>query len=109
MNLEYLSIVELNERGRAVISWTDGFRWIRCSNQGIGGGCSQRGRYLQEELTVVPSRCSNDGGIWEISSSYLGVLSRAYIRGRIKVNRWPEKGSWGNHRGRCTKPGSARR
>ncbi len=109
MNLEYLSIVELNERGRTINRWTGGFRRIRPNSQDIGGGWSQRGRYLLEESTVVPYGPLVDGGTWEIWTSYLRFLSRADIRGRIKVNRWPEKGSWSNHRSRCTKPGSARR
>ena len=63
MSLEYLSIVELNQRGRAVSRWADGFRRIRPGRQGIGGGWCQRGRYLLEELTVVPSGSAIDGGI----------------------------------------------
>ena len=108
MNLEYLSIVELNERGRAVSRWADGFRRIRPSRQGVGGGWCQRGRYLLEELTVVPFGPAIDGGIREISTSYPRFLSRVHIRGRITANRWPEKESWGNHRSRGTKPGFAR-
>ena len=109
MNLEYLSIVELNERGRAVSRLTDGFRRIRPSRQGIGGGWSQRGWYLLEELTLVPFWSAIDGGIWEISTSYGRFRSSAHIRGRIKADRWPDRGSWSNHRGRCTRHGFGRR
>ena len=109
MNLEYLSIVELNERGRAVSLWADGFRRIRPSRQGIGGGWCQRGRYLLEELTVVPFGPAIDGGIREISTSYPRFLSRDHIRGRNNVHRWLDKGSWRNHRSRCTRPGLGRR
>ena len=109
MILDHLSIVELNERGRAISRLTGRFRRIRPNSQGIGGGCSQPGRYLLEELTVVSYGPLIDGATREISTSYLRFLSRTDIRGRIGVNRWPEKGSWSNHRSRCTKPGSARR
>ena len=108
MNLDYLSMVELNERGRAVSRWIVGFRHIRPNRQGMGDGWSHRGRYRLEELTVVPSVSLSDGGICEMSTACPTFRSMANISCRIKVNRWPEKESWNSRRSWFTKSGLVR-
>ena len=109
MNWDHLSIVELNDRAKAVTRWTDASRRIRRSSQDIGGGLSPRGRYLLEELAVVPlvpliNVGNSDNSVW-----YPRFLLRAHTGGRIKVNCWPEKGSGSNFGSRCMKPGFGRR
>ena len=83
MILDHLSIVELNERGRAISRLTGRFRRIRPNSQGIGGGCSQPGRHLLEELTVVSYGPLIDGATWEIYTSTLRFLTRTALPGRL--------------------------
>ena len=109
MNLDRLSIMEPNERRRAVNRWIGGVCQIQLSSQGIGRELRRRGMYLLDESTVVPFGSSIDGDIWETSISYPRFLSGARIRGRIRVNRWQAEGSWSNPPGRCAKPWFARR